>query len=339
MKLLAGTSYDPAAAVTKATTALLAMTAFDTTNLRLSSIAVPSHGMLRWRIICGVHGATTLPSILLGVLEGTTVRGRIAPMVGGGNLVATGRYQHEATGLITGLTGGSSITLDAAYGVEVVVAATGIKYGGPNNTTTNDAFGAIVFEVFDPAPGSGSGATAQEVWEYATRSLTANPGITTAQVRTELATELARIDAAVSTRLASASYTAPANADITAIKAKTDNLPSDPADQSLIIAATDQIRTDIAAIETGGSTGPTAAEIRAEMDANSTKLANLDAAITTRMATFTYTAPDNAGITAIKAQTDKLYFTATNYLKADACYVNGVKVIGAGVQANPWRAE
>lgn len=37
------------------------------------------------------------------------------------------------------------------------------------------------------------------------------------------------LDAAISTRLASASYTAPANSDITAIKGKTDNLPASPA--------------------------------------------------------------------------------------------------------------
>jgi hypothetical protein len=43
-------------------------------------------------------------------------------------------------------------------------------------------------------------------------------------VRTELATELARVDAAISTRLADADYVAPANSDITAIKAKTDAL-------------------------------------------------------------------------------------------------------------------
>lgn len=60
-------------------------------------------------------------------------------------------------------------------------------------------------------------------------------------VRTELATELARVDVATSTRLASGSYTAPDNASITAIKANTDNLPTDPADQSLIIAATNSI--------------------------------------------------------------------------------------------------
>jgi hypothetical protein len=49
------------------------------------------------------------------------------------------------------------------------------------------------------------------------------------QVRTELATELARVDAAVSTRLAGSSYTAPANSDIAAIKSKTDALPASPA--------------------------------------------------------------------------------------------------------------
>lgn len=48
-------------------------------------------------------------------------------------------------------------------------------------------------------------------------------------VRTELSTELARIDAPISTRLASSSYTAPANSDIAAVKAKTDNLPASPA--------------------------------------------------------------------------------------------------------------
>jgi hypothetical protein len=43
-------------------------------------------------------------------------------------------------------------------------------------------------------------------------------------VRSELATELARVDQAISTRLADADYVAPANSDITTIKAKTDAL-------------------------------------------------------------------------------------------------------------------
>lgn len=322
MKLLAGKCYDPAAAVTKATTALLAMTAFDTTNLRLSSITVPDHGMLRWRIVCCVHGATTLPSVLLGVLEGATVRARLAPMVGGGNLIATGRYQLEATGLITGLTPGGSVTLDAAYGVEIIVASTGIKYGGPNNTTTNDAFGGIVFEIFDPAPeaGSGSGATAQEVWEYATRTLTANPGLSAAQVNAECDTAIS--DAA----LATAANLVTVDTIVDAIKLKTDNMPSDPADQSLIIAATNQIRTDIAGL-------PTAASIHAEM----TELENLDAAVSTRMATFTYTEPDNTGIAAIQAKTDAMNFTLAGKLDTNVLVINGVTVTGEGTEASRWR--
>lgn len=51
------------------------------------------------------------------------------------------------------------------------------------------------------------------------------------------AANLDNIDAAVSTRLAAASYTAPDNAGIAAVKAKTDNLPANPASQTNLDAA------------------------------------------------------------------------------------------------------
>jgi len=64
----------------------------------------------------------------------------------------------------------------------------------------------------------------------------------------------------------------------------------------------------------------TPASVRTEMDTNSTKLANLDATVSSRLASASYTTPDNAGIaaaaisaasadsktTAIKAKTDNL---------------------------------
>jgi hypothetical protein len=53
-------------------------------------------------------------------------------------------------------------------------------------------------------------------------------------------------------------------------------------------------------------TAPTVTEIRTEMDTNSTKLANLDATMSSRLATSGYTAPDNTSITAIKNKTDNL---------------------------------
>jgi hypothetical protein len=46
-------------------------------------------------------------------------------------------------------------------------------------------------------------------------------------VRSELSVELARVDQAVSTRLAGSAYTAPANSDVAAIKAKTDAINVD----------------------------------------------------------------------------------------------------------------
>jgi hypothetical protein len=140
------------------------------------------------------------------------------------------------------------------------------------------------------------------------------------------------LDATTSSRLASSGYTAPANSDISAIKSKTDNLPSDPADQSLVESA-------ISALSI-----PTVVQIRTEMDSNSTKLANLDATISSRstlttgdlpsvpsaasvatavrtelteisnldasvssrLASGSYTAPANSDITAIKAKTDNI---------------------------------
>jgi hypothetical protein len=69
-------------------------------------------------------------------------------------------------------------------------------------------------------------------------------------VRSELTTELGRVDVATSTRLAAASYTAPDNAGITAIKAKTDLLPADPAGVSDIPTANDNAAAAATAILT-----------------------------------------------------------------------------------------
>jgi len=95
---------------------------------------------------------------------------------------------------------------------------------------------------------------------------------------------LANLDAAISTRLATAGYTAPANSDITAIKAKTDNLPTDPADESSLQAA---IATRLAS---AGYTAPDNAGIAAikaktdNLPADPADESLLEAAIATRAA-------------------------------------------------------
>lgn len=58
------------------------------------------------------------------------------------------------------------------------------------------------------------------------------------QVRTELATELARVDVATSSRLAGSAYTAPSNSDIAAIKSKTDLLNTDRLAQCSTVSTT-----------------------------------------------------------------------------------------------------
>jgi len=151
MGLLAAVLYDPAVAVTKNTTAALAMTALDTVNLRLTFTA-PANGSVLVRLSGTLHGATTFPQVLLGVMAGTAVRGRVAPQaVVGGTPIATTMAAVEALFVVTGLTAGSSNVWDAAYGVETVAAATGLKYGGPNNVTANDAFGGFAYEIWNTA--------------------------------------------------------------------------------------------------------------------------------------------------------------------------------------------
>jgi hypothetical protein len=111
-----------------------------------------------------------------------------------------------------------------------------------------------VIAVSGSGGGGGSAPSVADIWAHTNRTLTALPGTIAADVteiktdvnnlvvptavenaeavRTELETELGRIDANISTRLPTTSYTAPDNANITAIKAKTDLIPADPARQS-----------------------------------------------------------------------------------------------------------
>ncbi len=146
MQLLGAILYDPAAAVSKATSALLAMTVLDTTNLRIT-FTVPASGIVRVRIACVIRGAASDPAILLGVMNGATVVGRVNPSISQVNVSAYPLAVADFT--ITGLAAGS-VSWDAAYAVQVVQASSNIQYGGPNNNSGLNAFGGFVFEVYDP---------------------------------------------------------------------------------------------------------------------------------------------------------------------------------------------
>lgn len=93
------------------------------------------------------------------------------------------------------------------------------------------------------------------------------------------------------------------NPDIAAIKAKTDNLPSDPADESLIIAATDALATLIGDV-------PTNAEL-------ATALAAADDAVLAQVAL-------------VKAKTDSLTYTVAGVVDANVQRINDVEITGDG---------
>lgn len=84
-------------------------------------------------------------------------------------------------------------------------------------------------------------------------------------IRTEIDANSTKMDVAVSTRLASTGYTAPDNTGITAIKAKTDNLPSDPASNT-------QVNTRLAALSYIAPDNATIAAIAGYVD---TEVANI----------------------------------------------------------------
>lgn len=146
-RVLSAVAYDPGTAVTKSTATLIAMTAMDTTNLRLTFTA-PASGRvrIRFRGAWDPGSATEPASIFLGVLDGSTVKMRVAANIGGfeGSPSFVGFW---AEGVVTGLTGGTSYTYDAAYGVEETGSSSAIWYGGPNDATINNAGGAFVYEV------------------------------------------------------------------------------------------------------------------------------------------------------------------------------------------------
>lgn len=63
---------------------------------------------------------------------------------------------------------------------------------------------------------------------------------------------------------------------------------------------------------------------------------NLDTTVSSRLASASYTAPDNASITGIKTKTDSLTFTVAGRADSNIRNVNGIAVAGAGTLGDPW---
>jgi hypothetical protein len=245
-------------------------------------------------------------------------------MIVGGRL-----YRDDGTTVIASTS--NSIQLDPLKAYPVEVGTSGLT---PTESATLAILGTLTEDVsgmrfttkaLEQAPSGGGSLTASDVWEYSTRTIS-TPIPTASQnataVRSELATELGRIDVATSSRNA----VAPDNANIALIKAKTDTLVNTDltgiattANISALnnisaaqvraqvddgLAAYDaptkaELDSAIASIPSAPSASTVASAVRTEL---STELGRVDVAISTRNAV----APDNSGITAIKAKTDNL---------------------------------
>lgn len=111
----------------------------------------------------------------------------------------------------------------------------------------------------------------------------------------------------VDTRLATSGYTAPDNADIALIKTKTDALPGDPVSTAYLGGVESDIRGDIAAVKVDVDTIPTTPLLSGD-----TRLSHLDANISSRSTLVKSdilsdsTAFPGADIALIKAKTDTL---------------------------------
>jgi hypothetical protein len=111
------------------------------------AVVVPAHGKVLFRLACAIDTAVTVPAILLGVMAGAVILGRAAPQANFATTIA----QASAEFVVTGLTPGA-LNVDAAYAVQAVVAASNIKYGGPDDASGADAWGGFSFEAWDPQP-------------------------------------------------------------------------------------------------------------------------------------------------------------------------------------------
>lgn len=168
--------------------------------------------------------------------------------------------------------------------------------------------GGSVSATVDPA------AVSAAVWSAGSRTLTASSAPTPEQVatavRTELATEMGRIDASVSSRLPTASYTAPsapptASQVATAVRVElaTELSRVDAAISTRSTLGVGDIPAGLTAaqvwshgartltVDAAPSAATVAAAVRTEL---ATELARVDVATSTRLATAGYTAPTSA---------------------------------------------
>ena len=276
---------------------------WNTSLVNTTFIEVPTSNLTAKRNLVTPDNATNFPAAS-NVRSGTTY-GISGELVG---TCAVPSPVSVASGIAVDNTVGTLATPTAEQIKDAVWSATNRTItGGTVDTLTN-------------APAS---VTPSDIWSYNARTITGGtvdtltnaPTVPSAsaiasQVRTELGTELGRIDQNISSRLAAADYTAPSAApsvaDIrTELDANSTKLANLDATISSRLADADY---------TAPTSAPTVADIRAEL---AVELGRLDASVSSRLAGSSYTAPTTPPTaaeitTAVWAAADKTGYSLTS---------------------------
>jgi hypothetical protein len=205
--------------------------------------------------------AAAVESSILNEGDGQAVLNAIVGAIGNSNvdqiaLVAAIRADLERTG-------GKLINLDATISSRLASA----DYNAPTSAPTAASVANAVWSAatrtttggtVDTLTNAPASVTPSDIWSHSTRTLTSASGPTAVQIRQEMDSN---------------------STQLSAIKAKTDNLPADPADQSLLEAAIAGVAAPTA--------GQVASQVRTELSSELAKVAALN---TERLANVATTA-------------------------------------------------
>lgn len=201
-----------------------------------------------WNNQDGVHGGmSAIPNAAPGAANGVFIAGTNAATA------VTTAFTTTFTGNLTGSVGSVTGAVGSVTGA--VGSVTG-SVGSVTGLTASDV-GAIKAKTdnLPAAPASTTNITAGTITTVTNVTNAPTAGDFTTTMKTSIGTAVAASAVASVTGNVGGnvvgsvgSVTGLTASDVGAIKAKTDNLPSDPADQSLIIAATDAIIAAIAAL-------------------------------------------------------------------------------------------
>jgi hypothetical protein len=178
--------------------------------------------------------------------------------------------------------------------------------------------------------------TAATIWAYATRRLTDATNITS-NGGTIDQTKIANLDTTVSSRLATSSYVAPdnttvstINTNVSALQVVTTSVNTNVGGAQAVIGTVNTNVSGLQSVTGGINTNVTAVKAKTDnLPSNPASQTNLDVAVSTRLASASYVAPDNATIGTINTNVSSLQIV-TSTINTN---VSSVQQVTGNIQA------